>query len=114
MPHTRLIALVMLVSFCVGQALAQSHLNGQDGPKDDPTKEQSSSRQDSMKLLGAEQNRARVVRGMELPSDATCYSIRSYLVVRDDPQSDSTHRDGYSVCVPEARVRMYTTVDQRR
>jgi hypothetical protein len=48
------------------------------------------------------------------PFDATCYAIRSYLVVRDSPHSDVTHRDGSTTCVPAARVRMYSTVDQGR
>jgi hypothetical protein len=47
------------------------------------------------------------------PSDEglgrTCYKIRNYLVVRDDPHSDSFHRDGYTTCVPAARFRIYTT-----
>ena len=150
MPRTRLVVVMMLVSFCAGQALAQSQRNntssavapqdkpsaslsdsaaadqfqvgsypqidfdGQNGPKDDPIKERSGSRKDLMKLLDTEQNRPHVVRGMELHSDVTCYSIRSYLVVRDDPHSDTTHRDGYSTCVPAARVRMYSAIDHGR
>ncbi len=48
------------------------------------------------------------------PFDATCYLIRSYLVVRDSPHSDVTHRDGSTTCVPAARVRMYSTTGQER
>ena len=48
------------------------------------------------------------------PLDTTCYLIRSYLMVRDSPHSDTTHRDGYSTCVPAARVRMYSTVERGR
>ena len=51
---------------------------------------------------------------MQPPFDATCYAIRSYLVVRDSPHSDVTHRDGSTTCVPAARVRMYSTTDQKR
>jgi hypothetical protein len=43
-------------------------------------------------------------------SDFECYAIRSYLVVRESPHSDVTHRDGYTTCVPANRVRMYTTI----
>ncbi len=46
------------------------------------------------------------------PFNVTCYLIRSYLVVRDSPHSDVTHRDGSTTCVPAARVRMYSTVDE--
>jgi hypothetical protein len=51
---------------------------------------------------------------MQPPFDATCYAIRSYIVVRDSPHSDTTHRDGSTTCVPAARIRMYSTVDQGR
>jgi hypothetical protein len=50
----------------------------------------------------------------QAPFDATCYAIRSYLVVRESPHSDVTHRDGSTTCVPAARVRMYSTTDQKR
>ncbi len=83
-------------------------------PNDDPIKAQSSSRKELINLLDAEQNRSHVVRGLPLQSDATCYSIRSYLVVRDGPKSDSTHHDGSTTCVPAARFRMYTATDQPR
>jgi hypothetical protein len=42
--------------------------------------------------------------------DLACYTIRSYRVVRDSPDSDSTHGDGYTTCVPSARIRYYTAV----
>lgn len=57
-------------------------------------------------------------RSVELPpynaSDVLCYKIASYLMVRDDPNSDSTHIVGYTTCVPAARFRVYTTVEHRR
>jgi hypothetical protein len=42
-------------------------------------------------------------------SDKTCYFIRDYVVIRDSPHSDSTHRDGSFTCVPGSRFRVYTT-----
>jgi hypothetical protein len=33
-----------------------------------------------------------------LLGEPVCFSIRSYQVARDDPQSDSTHPVGYSTC----------------
>ncbi len=83
-------------------------------PNGDPIKAQSRSRKELIRLLDAEQNRPQIVRGLPLQSDATCYLIRSYLVVRDDPKSDSTHRDGSATCVPAARFRMYSATDQPR
>jgi hypothetical protein len=47
-------------------------------------------------------------------SDKTCYYIRNYLVTRDSPHSDSTHRDGYLTCVSAARFRLYVTTDRAR
>jgi len=47
-------------------------------------------------------------------SDVTCYAIRSYLVVRDSPYSDTTHRDGSTTCVPSARIHMYSAVEHGR
>ena len=35
-------------------------------------------------------------------SDTTCYSLRTYRVTRDDPESDSTRLAGYSTCQPAA------------
>jgi len=145
---TRLLLVMMLVSFCAGQAFAQSQANngsslvasqddrsnnlsdgagadqfilnllpqfdfdGQSSPKEDPAKEQGESGTDLMKLL-AGQNLSHV-RSLQFQSDATCYSIRSYLVVRDSPHSDTTHRDGYTTCVPAARFRVYSAVDHGR
>ncbi|HVR27806.1 MAG TPA: hypothetical protein VMU26_31300 [Candidatus Polarisedimenticolia bacterium] len=49
-------------------------------------------------------------RYVQLPageqSDVTCYSIRTYRVTRDDPQSDSTSPAGYSTCQPVAQFQL--------
>jgi hypothetical protein len=42
----------------------------------------------------------------EFQDDIVCYAIRSYKVARDDPQSDSTHADGYSTCQPATRFHV--------
>jgi hypothetical protein len=86
----------------------------QKAPSNDSVKAHRKSRNELIQLFDAAQNRSYVVRGMALQSDVTCYAIRSYLVVRDDPKSDATHRDGSTTCVPAARVRMFTTADQPR
>lgn len=44
----------------------------------------------------------------QLQSDTLCYSMRSYKVARDNPDSDSTHAVGYSTCQPAARFRTHT------
>ena len=117
MPLTRLLAVVMLVSFGAGQLLAQSQQNkisrAVESQATEPTK--------ASKDAGLEQSdlssQIRLHKStteLQAPFDATCYAIRSYLVIRDSPHSDTTHRDGSTTCVPAARIRMYSTVDQER
>jgi len=40
------------------------------------------------------------------PNDRTCYSIRSYRVARDHPDSDSTRPAAYSTCQPASRFQV--------
>jgi hypothetical protein len=42
----------------------------------------------------------------QLEADTTCYTIRSYVVARDDEDSDSTHPVGSSTCQPTSRYRV--------
>lgn len=53
-----------------------------------------------------------LVPGGELDADKTCYAIRSYVVARDDKDSDSTHPVSYSTCVPASRYRLRTASPQ--
>jgi hypothetical protein len=41
--------------------------------------------------------------------DSTCYTMRSYVVARDDRGSDSTHPVSYSTCQPGSRYGLKTT-----
>jgi hypothetical protein len=41
-------------------------------------------------------------------NDNLCYTMRSYKVARDEPQSDSTHAAGYSTCQPAARFHTHS------
>jgi len=51
-----------------------------------------------------------VVRSYGQPGDDTvCLKIRSYVVARDDKDSDSVHLVGYSTCQPASRYRLRTT-----
>lgn len=45
-----------------------------------------------------------------LDADATCYTLRTYVVARDSKDSDSTHPAGYSTCQPSAQYQLKTTV----
>ena len=50
------------------------------------------------------------VRADARPGDDTlCYKIRSYVVARDNKDSDSVHPVGYSTCQPASRYRLRTT-----
>jgi hypothetical protein len=153
MPLARLLAVVMLVSWCAGQLCAQSQGNDISGVAPSPaTASNVSSSNPAADLFqlnpalqawfttqsGVETNVAggnhaddyahpsargliripvdlnKLTTEWQSPFDATCYAIRSYLVVRDSPHSDVTQRDGSTTCVPAARVRMYSTTDQER
>jgi|SRR5271166_4841666 len=48
----------------------------------------------------------------QLSTDATCYAIRSYVVARDDKDSDSTHFVSYSTCQPASRYRLKAALVQ--
>jgi hypothetical protein len=124
----------MMIVLCAGLSFAQAPQNNK--PEADqlrlspyPQTEfslQDNSENDSTVLVhvdphvywgGKKQSDSEVLRfptGLEFPADATCYAIRSYLVVRDSPDSDSTHRDGSTTCVPAARFRVHTAVDHER
>jgi hypothetical protein len=47
-----------------------------------------------------------------LDGDATCYTMRSYVVARDSKDSDSTHPVSYSTCQPASRYRVKTTEER--
>lgn len=44
----------------------------------------------------------------QLAVDSTCYTMRSYVVARDNRQSDSTHFVRYSTCQPASKYRLKT------
>jgi hypothetical protein len=134
MPCKRLLFVAMMVLLCAGLAFAQAPQNR--SPEADqfrlspnPKVEfslQNNDENDPTVLVHidphvywgekkkSDSEMFRFPTGMESPADATCYAIRSYLVVRDSPDSDTTHRDGSTTCVPAARFRVHTAVDHQR
>jgi hypothetical protein len=133
MPVTRLLALSALLIACAGFAFAQApesadlvvfrgiaSMSVSDVPSVDQPAATSDSQNsivatnqsaDSLAQISNDRWRSHSISTFNrVDSDRTCLLIRSYLVVRDSPHSDSTHRDGYTTCVPAARFRMYTTV----
>ena len=47
-------------------------------------------------------------RDGQLPVDVTCFTIRSYVMARDQKGSDATHLVHYSTCQPTNRYRLRT------
>jgi hypothetical protein len=61
---------------------------------------------------GSKESKTRtLVMGLNgtLDTDATCFTMRSYVVARDSRDSDSTHPTGYSTCQPASKYRVRTT-----
>jgi hypothetical protein len=46
---------------------------------------------------------------IQLGDDTVCYKIRSYVVARDNKESDSVYPVGYSTCQPASRYRLRRT-----
>jgi hypothetical protein len=88
--------------------------NGSTVHKDDPIKANSFSRKQLIELLDAEQNGVHFNPHSSVSSDRDCLYIYSILMVRDSPQSDSTHYAGSTTCVPSARFRLHTTENPER
>lgn len=44
------------------------------------------------------------------PDANLCYTMRAYLMVREDPHSDVTRRDGYVTCHPAWKFEVRTAV----
>ncbi len=49
-----------------------------------------------------------LARDGQLPVDVTCFTIRSYVMARDQKGSDATHLVRYSTCQPSGRYRLRT------
>jgi hypothetical protein len=64
-------------------------------------------------LHPAPTRRSRMQDSSDGQNGATCYAMRTYRVVRDDPHSDSTRPAGYSTCQPATRFRLKSAVDSQ-
>ncbi len=56
---------------------------------------------------------SQVRKGVLVQNDATCYSMRSYRVTRDDPKSDTTRLVGYSTCQPATKFQVKEAGERR-
>jgi hypothetical protein len=135
----RLLFLFVLISLCVATAAAQSSPsnNSESSPPASalPWTAQASTRtfQFQLPLLADRQslsdnegtisgNDADVSRTLDsraqhiltLQQDEnTCYTIRTYRVARESPDSDSTRPAGYSTCQRATRFQLKEAVDSR-
>jgi hypothetical protein len=113
----RLLVLSSLMSVCVAPIAAQSSLEGNPQPSIRlgqiipplefrrpvlPLGAQPPVHPDGIGL--SDQRYVQLRAGEQ--SDVTCYSIRSYRVTRDDPESDSTSPAGYSTCQPVSQFQL--------
>lgn len=144
MPFTRLFLVTLICTFCSTFSQAQSFSNNSDLIRFEGARAMGGSENSAAKLLQTDsaadisgekssesedvrsrgqkelngrlfdQNGPHFIPGSQFRSDNTCLFIRDYRMVRDDPHSDSTHRDGYTTCVPAARLKMYSTVLHQR
>jgi hypothetical protein len=48
---------------------------------------------------------------IEEKRDSVCYTMRSYIVARENRDSDSTKLVGYSTCQPSSRYELRITVE---
>lgn len=109
-----LLLLPLLISTCVAPVAAQS--SSQENPVSQflparPQDNQVGIRAYQFRLHreGFDQSRMLHPRWFRAPiliSYATCYSLRTYRVTRDDPESDVTRPVGYSTCQPAARFQV--------
>ena len=113
----RLLVLSLLLSVCVAPVAAQSSLDRNPEPsiRLDQIIPPPEFRRPVFPLgleppfpsdrMGLSDQRYLQLRAGE-QSDVTCYSIRSYRVTRDDPESDSTSLAGYSTCQPGSQFQL--------
>lgn len=138
MPVIRLLVLAMFFSLCPAAALGQSEQNSSsdlvvfegaasmspliaadlNADSESRTTSNQLSVKDHSLLADASDewgNSNDPSHGMLLGPDVdkTCYFIRDYVVIRDSPHSDVTHRDGSFTCVPGSRFRVYTTAEKK-
>jgi hypothetical protein len=120
MPVTRLLAVMLLASAAIALAQVQNQNNFLTGPtlSKDTHKSGQTTREPwqiipdlSSELFSPLRPQTQAVIRPYLPdgeisANWICYSIRSYVVARDDEDSDSTHPVSSSDCQPANRYRV--------
>ncbi len=101
----RLLVLSLLIFTCVATVAAQS-ASGKNVDSSSPAAE---SKNDSPVTRPLDSNTPHILTLEH--NEATCYTLRTYRVTRDDPKSDTTKPAGYSTCQRAARFQLRTTVE---
>jgi hypothetical protein len=142
MPISRLLSVSLLIAMCAAQVTAQSSTEKISATiQPAGSVQQSSSSSPDLLLLfpnlqtepGTAETQDRIQVGEYDPQlsqfsvprflrknsdqqstadDSSCFTMRSYKVARDNPQSDSTHFVGSSTCQPSARFQLHTTEER--
>jgi hypothetical protein len=107
------LVLSLLILLCVATVAAQS-------PSDKRTDSSSVAPTQTDQASIDSKNDSLVVRPLDShtqhiltlgQNEATCYTLRTYRVTRDDPKSDTTRPAGYATCQRSTRFQLRTTVE---
>lgn len=119
MPPVRFLPVVVLI--CTASAFAQEQVSSttRSNRSAEPERSARVTTSDPWRIVLNQSTDAResslqwrqldpiAVRADARPGDDTlCYKIRSYVVARDNKDSDSVHPVGYSTCQPASRYRL--------
>jgi hypothetical protein len=104
MPVFRLLAAVLIAIFSFSVALAEE----QKRPIESSSivvMPESSSKASS----GTSADISTFLKDKNSNFDSTCYTMRTYMLKKDAPGSDSVHPVGYTTCQPASRYEMKVT-----
>lgn len=103
----RLLFLFLLISLCVATAAAQSSSSKSAGSQLRTVQQENDS-------LVSQEPHSAIQHILTLQQDEkTCYTLRTYRVARESPDSDSTRPAGYSTCQRATRFQLKTAVDSQ-
>ena len=122
MRASRLLVVSLLVTLCVAAAAAQSSSDKKPVPSPVPSQNAQASPDlfPSPLHFNAEGSivpsppDSQGLRPLTLgQAQPTCYTIRAYRVIRENPDSDVIKPAGYSTCQRSAQFQLRTAVDSR-
>jgi hypothetical protein len=105
MSSPRLLLLPLLIALCVATVAAQT-----PSDKTSDSSQAASSQGEHNSSNITPQVHTQHILTLE-QNETTCYTLRTYRVARENPESDSTRPAGYSTCQPATRFQLRTAVD---